>query len=90
MNLNKLIFINNLPKVDVHGLDEISANMYIDDFINENYLLNQEYIVIIHGMGTGILRKMATNALQNHEKVADFKLWHENIGCTVVQLKIDS
>ena len=36
MTLDDLIFINNLPTLDLHGLDEASAKVMISDFIYDN------------------------------------------------------
>ncbi len=89
MNLNRLIFINNLPRLDVHGLDEMAAAYYIEEFINDNLILKNRFIVIVHGIGKRILMKKTHKLLKKHKNVTSYKLWIFNQGCTVVELAID-
>ncbi len=88
MSLNNLIFIHNLPKLDIHGIDSASAEMYINDFIEENYQLRQKYCLIVHGIGKLILKKTTKKVLSSHKLVEDYKIWFFNSGCTVIELKI--
>jgi len=85
--LNEMIFINNYPKLDLHGFDRDSARVAINDFINDNYKMNNELITIIHGIGTGILKNETRKTLQKHPLVIDFKIYNFNEGCTIVQIK---
>ncbi len=87
MSLNDLIFIENLPKLDIHGLDAKSAVLYINDFIFESYWCQKEYVVIVHGIGLGVLQKEVSEQLMKHKLVLAYKLWSQNVGCTVVWLK---
>ena len=50
MTLNDVIFVDNLPKIDLHGLDRDTARVLINDFIQENYKLKQNIFVIVHGI----------------------------------------
>lgn len=86
MNLNNLIFIDNLPKLDLHGYDRETARVAINDFINDNYKMNNQFITIIHGVGTGILRKTTHEVLKRNKKIIDYKLHYFNSGCTIVQI----
>ena len=54
--LNSVIFIDNLPRLDLHGFDRDTARLYINDFIKENQKLKNEFILIIHGIGSGIIK----------------------------------
>ena len=56
MKLDNIIFIDNLPKIDLHGLDRETARVYINDFIKDNIKLKNEIFLIIHGVGSGILK----------------------------------
>ena len=49
--LNSVIFIDNLPRLDLHGFDRDTARLYINDFIKENQKLKNEFALIIHGIG---------------------------------------
>ena len=88
MNLNNLIFIDNLPKLDLHGFDRETARVAINDFINDNYKMKQQFVTIVHGVGGGILRTTTNETLKKNKKVVDFKTFYYNNGCTVVQIDI--
>ena len=83
------IFLNRYPKIDLHGLDRDSARMYVNDFVLENVILKNKNIVIIHGIGTGILKKEVHDTLRVNKNVVNYKVDNFNSGCTVVELKID-
>ena len=82
------IFLNRYPSVDLHGLDRDSARMVTNDFVLENVILKNEMIVIIHGIGTGIVKKEVHEALRVNKYVLEYKTDNFNSGCTVVKLKI--
>lgn len=88
MTLNNVVFINQFPKLDLHGLDRESAEIYIKEFIRDNLKLKNEIIVIVHGIGKGILKKTTHQQLANNKDVIEFKTFYYNHGCTLVQLKI--
>lgn len=85
MKLNN-IFLDNLPSVDLHGFDRESARVMTNDFVDEAYRLNYEKIVIIHGIGTGIVKNAVHEALSKNKKVLKFNVDGFNIGCTVVYI----
>lgn len=82
------IFLNRYPSIDLHGYDRDSARMMTNDFVMENIILKNEYIVIIHGIGTGIVKKEVHEALRINRNVIEYKTDNFNSGCTVVKLKI--
>ncbi len=86
MNID--IFLERYPKIDLHGYDRDSARMVTNDFIDENYALGNEIVVIIHGIGTGILKNEVHETLRNNKKVLEYKLDNFNSGCTVVKLSV--
>lgn len=88
MSLNNVIFIDSYPKLDLHGLDRDSARMYINDFINDNIKMHNEIIVIVHGIGSGILKKTTHLTLKTNKSVIEFKTFYHNHGCTLVSLKL--
>lgn len=88
MELKDVIFIDSYPKIDLHGLDRETARVYVNDFINDNIKLKNEVIVIIHGIGSGILRKTVHETLKNNKKVIEFKTFYNNNGETIVKIKI--
>lgn len=85
--LNEVIFVDSYPKIDLHGYDRATARVAINDFIRDNYKLGNEVIVIIHGIGSGILREEVHLVLKRHPLVLDYKTYYFNNGCTIVQIR---
>ena len=79
--------LKNLPSIDLHGIDRDYARILINDFILDNYKLKNEKIIIIHGVGTGVIRKTTHEALRRNKFVQDYKTDYFNAGMTVVTLK---
>ena len=77
-----------LPSIDLHGLDRVLARIKTEEFINDSVKLNKK-IVIIHGIGEGIVKDEVFKTLKKNKNVESFKLNGLNIGCTIVNLKID-
>lgn len=88
MDLRSIIFISNLPKIDLHGYDRYSAELAINDFIKENIKLKNKEFIIIHGIGTGVLKKTTHDTLKKNKYVIDFSICYNNIGSTIVRIKI--
>ena len=88
MELKDIIFIDNFPKLDLHGFDRETARVATNDFINDNKKLKNEIIVIIHGIGSGIIRKAVHETLRKNRNVLDFKTFYNNNGSTIVKIKI--
>jgi DNA mismatch repair protein MutS2 len=62
----------------------------LDKFLDEAYLHGYAHIRVIHGHGTGALRRAVAELLQHHPHVAAIDLAPENqggAGATVVELK---
>ena len=87
-NLDSVVFIENLPKLDLHGLDKDSAALAIKDYINDKIAEKKDVFKIIHGNGQGILRKVTSEVLSKHKSVLEFKAFYYNTGCTLVKIKI--
>lgn len=87
MKLNDVIFLNNLPTLDLHGYDRDTAVVAISDFIRDNIKLKNKFIVIVHGIGSGIIRKTTHDYLKTNRNVLEFKIHYFNEGSTVVALK---
>lgn len=82
-------FIDFLPRIDLHGMDRVYARIKVEEFINDSVKLKNKKIVIVHGKGEGILKKEVFKCLKNNKYVLDYKLDSFNIGCTIVELKLD-
>ena len=81
------MFYNNLPKLDLHGENKESARILVDEFINDNIKLKNEKVIIIHGIGTGILKNAVHESLKKNKNVSSYKIDFFNEGCTVVEIK---
>ena len=82
------ILYNNLPQIDLHGCDREYAKILINDFIRDNYIQKNKKIIIIHGIGTGILRKTTHETLKRNKLVLEYKLDNFNSGTTIVEIRI--
>ena len=82
------IFLERYPKIDLHGYDRDSARMATNDFVEENVILGNDTIIIIHGMGSGIVKEMVHDTLKHNKYVLEYKTDNFNSGCTIVKLKI--
>jgi len=82
------IFTKNLPSLDLHGETRDTARVLINDFINENVKLKNDKIVIIHGIGTGVLKKETQKILKNNKKVIEYGIDFMNEGSTIVRINV--
>lgn len=80
------IFMMRYPQMDLHGYDRDSARMMVNDFARDNYDLGNEMIVIIHGKGTGIVKREVHEALRVNKLVLEYKTDNFNDGCTIVRI----
>lgn len=87
MSVNN-IFTKNLPSLDLHGETRDTARVLINDFIRDNIKIKNDKILIIHGIGTGILKKETQVVLSNNKNVIEYGLDYMNEGSTIVRLKI--
>ena len=88
MNLNNIIFTDNLPKLDLHGFDRQTARVAIDDFINDNIKMNNEFLVIVHGIGSGVLKNITQDTLKQNINVLEYKINPFNVGSTIVNINL--
>lgn len=89
MELKEVIFTNDLPSIDLHGLDRDTARVKVLEFIKDNKVLKNEIICIVHGVGSGIVKNEVHTTLRKCKDVIDFKLFYNNVGCTIVKIKFD-
>ena len=78
---------SNLPSLDLHGIDRDYAKILINDFIRDNYNIKNTKVVIIHGIGTGIIRKTTQETLKRNKLVDEYKIDNFNPGITIVYIK---
>ena len=70
---------NNLPSIDLHGLDRDYARILINEFILDNYKMKNQKVVIVHGNGTGIIKKTTQETLRTNKLVEEYKIDNFNI-----------
>lgn len=78
---------SQLPSIDLHGYDRDYARILINEFIDDQYKLKQENIIIVHGNGSGILKKMTQEVLKRNKYVKEYKIDNFNSGMTIVTLR---
>lgn len=78
---------SQLPSIDLHGYDRDYARILINEFIEDQYKLKQENIIIVHGNGSGILKRMTQDVLKKNKYVKEYKIDNFNSGMTIVTLK---
>lgn len=85
-NLNNK-FIDIYPVLDLHGEFSDTVLFLINDFIQDNVKLGNSIVVIMHGKGSGVLKKKTHEILSKHELVKQYALASDNLGATIVELK---
>lgn len=78
---------SNLPTLDLHGTDRDYARVLINDFIKDNYNIKNNKVIIVHGVGTGIIRKTTQETLKKNKLVDSYKIDNFNDGQTIVNIK---
>ncbi len=79
-----------ITEVDVRGYTADEAVMEVDKVIDTAVLTNVKNLTIIHGKGTGVLRKEIQAFLRHHKAVKSFRLGtfgEGEAGVTIVELK---
>ena len=88
MSLDEVIYIENLPSIDLHGLDRDTARVKVIEFINDNRIMKNDIVCIVHGVGSGIVKNEVHKYLKNNKLIEDYKLFYNNSGCTIVKILI--
>ncbi len=79
---------SNIPTLDLHGESKDIAVILTKDFINDNYMLKYKNIIIIHGIGTGTLKRAVHEELKNNKYIKSYKLDNFNPGQTIIELDL--
>ena len=85
--LEGILNIDKLPTLDLHGESIDISKIFINDFINDNVKMKNEYIAIIHGKGSGKLKESTKQVLSINKYVLEYKICYFNEGMTLVKLK---
>jgi DNA mismatch repair protein MutS2 len=78
------------PEIDLRGMIVEEAREALDKFLDSAVLSGMHQVYVIHGKGTGALRKSLTEFLKSHAAIESIRLgdWNEGgAGVTVVKLK---
>jgi DNA mismatch repair protein MutS2 len=78
------------PEIDLRGLMSEEAFNIVDKYLDDAYLAGLTTVSLIHGKGTGALRKKIGEFLTHHHRVENIRLgeWDEGgSGVTIVKLK---
>ena len=78
------------PEISLLGMTAEEAAEALDKFLDSAILTGMSQVYVVHGKGTGALRKKMTEFLKAHPAVADIRLgnWNEGgAGVTIVRLK---
>lgn len=77
-------------ELDIRGLETLEAESVVENFLSAAVMAHLETVTIIHGKGTGALRKAVHAVLRRNKAVKDFRLGvygEGESGVTVVTLK---
>ena len=77
-------------ELDIRGMETLEAEGVVEQFIDSAVMGRLETITIIHGKGTGALRKMVHDLLRRNKAVKSYRLGvygEGEAGVTVVTLK---
>ena len=88
MKLDEVIVVDSLPSIDLHGFDRDTARVKVLEFINDNIKMKKDIICIVHGIGSGVVKNEIHNTLKRSKNVLEYKLFFNNVGCTIAKLKI--
>ena len=82
--------IRPVTEVDLRGMTAIEAVMELDSAIDAAVLSGLGRLTVIHGKGTGVLRREVHTFLKGHKAVCSFRLGvygEGETGVTIVELK---
>jgi DNA mismatch repair protein MutS2 len=71
-NYDYFISRDSAYRLDIRGERPEEAEYKVVKFIDEAYQSSLSRVEILHGKGTGVLKKTVTDILKNHEKVKNF------------------
>ena len=77
-------------RLDIRGRKPEEADFEILKFIDDSYMTGQQRVEILHGKGTGALKKSVKDILDKHEKVKNYyfaPIEFGGEGITIVELK---
>lgn len=82
-----MIITSKTPKLDLHGEISSMVEVLVNEFISDNYHLNNKVLLIVHGKSSNILKNEVHRVLKENKLVETYKLDNWNLGTTIVNLK---
>lgn len=82
------MFNSKSSVLNLHGETRDTCVFLVEDFIRDNIKLKNEYIGIIHGRSSDILKNRVHDILKCNKYVDSFKVDIFNPGVTIIKLKI--
>lgn len=79
---------NISTSVDLRGMDSEEALYTVDKYLDDAYLAGLGEVTIIHGKGTGVLRKSVNDMLKRHSHVKSYRIGEFGEGGTGVTIAI--
>jgi DNA mismatch repair protein MutS2 len=89
-NFVKLSVANPSYRLDIRGEKPEGAEFEVIKFIDDAYVSGLTRIEILHGKGTGVLKKLVKEILKSHNKVKEFHFAPIDMGgdgITIAELK---
>ena len=89
-SIKKNIDVKAVTEVDLRGMTADEAIMVLDNAIDSAVLSNIHQMTIIHGKGTGVLRREVQSFLKTHKMIKTYRLGvygEGESGVTIAELK---
>ena len=89
-NADRALRASAARELDIRGMETLEAESVVDNFISAAVMGKLDEVTIIHGKGTGALRKAVHDILRRNKAVKSFRLGvygEGESGVTVVTLK---
>jgi DNA mismatch repair protein MutS2 len=80
-----------IPEVDVRGLDFEDAWEKVDRYLDDAFMARYPRVRIIHGKGTGVLRRKINTQLEQDERISSRQMgeyYEGGAGVTVVDIRL--
>ncbi len=81
-------FTCRFPQLDIHGETTTTCIAVINSFLKDNIKLKQRNVIIIHGKGSGALKKATHEYLKKLKIVNKYYIDGMNDGQTIVELNL--
>jgi len=82
------MFSSKSPVLNLHGETRDTIAFPLNDFIHDNVRLNIQYVGVIHGRSSNILKTRVHELLRQNKQVDSFRVDLFNPGLTIVKLRI--